>query len=74
MTSHLLTDLVLASWMIGLALALRNRRAIVTTVRALPVRYRIGVAALMIACAFIPGPVDDLIVVALVARIARRRA
>lgn len=62
----------LISW-IGAAVCLyRGRREIVRTVRAMPVKWRAVVLLLLAACALIPGPIDDLIVAGLIARMGRR--
>lgn len=33
-------------------------------------RWRIFIGALLIACAFIPGPVDDFIIIGIVAKLS----
>lgn len=49
----------------------KNRREIIAALKKLPMKYRIGIAVLLIVCAFIPGPIDDIIVGAIVLKLAR---
>lgn len=61
------------SWIYALYVLIRRRREILQTVRSIPVWARVFVGALLIVCAFIPGPVDDVIVVALISRLGSKR-
>jgi hypothetical protein len=56
---------------VAILILIRKRGEIIESLRRLPIWARIGIGALLIACAFIPGPIDDLIVIALIAKIAK---
>lgn len=71
--SPVLIWITYASWFGAAVCLVRGRREIARTVRAMPVRWRLFVLVLLAACALIPGPVDDLIVAGLIARIGRRQ-
>lgn len=51
---------------------IRHRHKIVSNLRKLPVWARFAFGALLIACAFIPGPVDDFLVIGLIVKFARK--
>lgn len=59
------------SWGIAAATLWFKRTEIGATLKRLPWRWRFAIGALLVACAFIPGPADDFIVMALVARLGR---
>jgi hypothetical protein len=68
-----MTTLLLAGWLVALFYGVRagGPRAIVRALRdpRVPRRYKVALAL----CALpIPGPVDEIVAVALLARIARR--
>jgi len=67
----MLTTIMHISWAFAGIVLIRKRREIIDTLKRLPWWARIGAAVLIIACAFIPGPVDDIVVLALVAKMAR---
>lgn len=59
------------SWGFALTILWFKRTEMLATIKRMPWYLRVLVAALLVACAFIPGPVDDFILMGLVARYGR---
>lgn len=66
--------LVYLSWFGAAVVLVRKRAEIVQTLRAMPARYRVLIGGLLIGCALIPGPIDDLIVAVLIAHMGRKQS
>ena len=68
---HLLPTIEHISWAFGAFVLIRKRHEIIATLKRLPWWARIGAGVLIIGSAMIPGPLDDIIVLALIAKVAR---
>jgi len=72
MIGHLLELMPFANAAFAVAMGYKNRRHLKATWKATPTAWKLIVVGLLIAGAVIPGPVDDLIIAAVLVRIARR--
>jgi hypothetical protein len=66
-----LDNMLHLSWIVAIIILIRKRHEILETLKKLSWGWRIVIGAALIACAFIPGPVDDIIVLALIAKVGR---
>lgn len=62
---------IICSWIVAIFLLIKRRHEIVATIKRLPMKWRIVIGVLLIGCAFIPGPLDDLIVLGIIAKLTK---